>query len=144
MHPEDKRRVKKLIQQAIDGLSIQQCEYRIRHNHQNIKHLHSSIHVKRNDGQRACQLLGFTLDVTRQKIQMEALEIRNQKLVEIAWAQSHKVRAPLARLMGLTQLLKRYPGETVNLEDSLHHSLESANELDSIIRKIVRKTEEII
>jgi PAS domain-containing protein len=143
VHPEDKGRVKNLIQQAIDGLSFQECEFRIRDNNQNVKHLHSRILVKRNDAQRAYQLLGFTLDITSQRLQTEALEIRNRKLVEIAWVQSHEVRAPLARLMGLTQLLKHYPGEMVNLEDSLHHILESANELDSIIRKIVRKTEEI-
>lgn len=144
VHPEDKERLKKLIQEAIDGLSFQECEFRITDKDQQIKHLHSRILVKRNDAKRAYQLLGFTLDITRQKLQTEALENRNRKLVEIAWMQSHEVRAPLARLMGLTQLLKRYPNERIDLEGSLHHIVENATELDNIVRKIVRKTEEVV
>jgi light-regulated signal transduction histidine kinase (bacteriophytochrome) len=83
--------------------------------------------------------------VTEQKNQTRALEMQNQKLMEIAWVQSHQVRAPLARLMGLVHLLARSEqnGNIENVE-TLKHIIRSANELDEIIRKIVRKTEEIV
>jgi signal transduction histidine kinase len=70
--------------------------------------------------------------------------MQNRKLMEIAWVQSHEVRAPLARIMGLIQLVSRYPDENINLQDALSHIMQSAKELDEIIRKIVRKTEEIV
>ncbi|RYE39284.1 MAG: PAS domain S-box protein, partial [Sphingobacteriales bacterium] len=44
-------------------------------------------------------------DITERLKQFQAIEIRNEKLREVAWIQSHKVRAPLAKLMGLVQML---------------------------------------
>ena len=144
VHPDDKETLKLIINDAVSSLPFQECEYRIIDRDQNIKNLHSRILVKRDQHDRAYQLIGFTLDITKQKLQTKALETQNQKLMEIAWVQSHEVRAPLARIMGLVQLLSRFPEEQVDLKDSLDHILQSANELDDIIRKIVRKTEEIV
>jgi two-component system response regulator len=144
VHPEDKDTLKHMLNEAVDSLPFQECEYRIIDKDSNIKNLHSRILVKRDQHDRAYQLIGFTLDITKQKLQTKALETQNQKLMEIAWVQSHEVRAPLARIMGLVQLLSRYPEENIDLQDSLHHILQSANELDEIVRKIVRKTEEIV
>lgn len=144
VHPEDRDALKKIIGEAIHGRGVQQCEYRIIDRDGNVKNLQSKILVKRDDSSHPHQLMGFTLDVTEQKKQTEALEIQNQKLMEIAWVQSHEVRAPLARIMGLIQLLDRYPKDNVDRDEALTHILQSARELDAIIRRIVRKTEEIV
>ena len=144
VHAEDKESLQKLIDQAIRNQAVQDCGYRITSRDGHPKYLHSRILVKRDDNNRAYQLTGFTLDITEYKKQTEALELQNQKLMDIAWVQSHQVRAPLARLMGLVQLLSRYPEGDVDLKDSLKFIMDSANELDEIIRKIVRKTEEIV
>jgi two-component system response regulator len=143
VHPEDKAGLKRAIEEAISHLPSQECEYRIIDKENQVKNLHSKIVVKRNLAGQAYQLLGFTLDITRQKEQTKSLEMQNLKLMEIAWVQSHEVRAPVARIMGLAQLLKDYPEEKLDLPDALNQILSSANELDEIIRRIVRKTEEI-
>ena len=144
VHPEDQESLKHIIKEAINRLQFQQCEYRIIDKNNEVKTLLSKILVKRDADGRAYQLIGFTLDVTEQKKQTEALETQNQKLMEIAWVQSHEVRAPLARLMGLVQLLSRYPEGNIDIKETLGHIIHSADELDEIIRKIVRKTEEIV
>lgn len=144
VHAEDRESLKHVINEAINNLHFQQCEYRIIDKEGNIKTLLSKILVKRDSNQRAYQLIGFTLDITEQKKQTRALEIQNQKLMEIAWVQSHEVRAPLARLMGLVQLLNRSSAEGQEMKETMNHIMNSANELDEIIRKIVRKTEEIV
>lgn len=144
VHPDDKAALQHVVQQAIKNQSFQECEYRIIDKEQKMKNLLSRILVKRDDHGRAYQLIGFTLDITKQMLQNQALELQNRKLMEIAWVQSHEVRAPLARIMGLIQLISRYPGESIDLNDTLGHIVKSANELDEIIRKIVRKTEEIV
>jgi diguanylate cyclase len=74
-----------------------------------------------------------------------AIEEQNKVLLEIAWMQSHVVRAPLARLMGLVNLLMLKPNELqeISTNDLLEHIQNSAQELDNIIRDIVRKTENI-
>jgi two-component system response regulator len=143
VHPEDKLALKRAIDETISHLPSQECEYRIIDKDQQTKTLQSKIVVKRNLAGQAYQLLGFTLDITKQKEQTKSLETQNLKLMEIAWVQSHEVRAPVARIMGLTQLLKNYPEQKLDLPEALSQLLSSANELDEIIRKIVRKTEEI-
>jgi PAS domain S-box-containing protein len=83
-------------------------------------------------------------DITELRKHIKEIEDQNIKLREIAWVQSHQVRAPLARIMGLIQLINRYPDQAIDLPDALNHILTSVNELDDIVRKIVRKTEEIV
>jgi PAS domain S-box-containing protein len=74
---------------------------------------------------------------------LHAIKEQNNRLREIAWIQSHVVRAPLARLMGLINLLQDYLPEQGKATELLSFILASANELDSVIRDIVRKTEQI-
>jgi GAF domain-containing protein len=63
------------------------------------------------------------------------LETQNIQLTEYAFINSHILRAPLARILGLAQLISR---ESISIKDeSLVKALiQSSNELDSIIRKI--------
>lgn len=82
-------------------------------------------------------------DITELRKRNKEIEEQNIKLREIAWVQSHQVRAPLARIMGLIQLINGYPDQKMDMPDALSHILTSARELDDIVRKIVRKTEEI-
>ena len=70
----------------------------------------------------------------------KAIEKQNQKLQEIAWTQSHVVRAPLARLMSLINLVKNYQNSDKENTELLDHILSSAHEFDEIIRDISDKT----
>lgn len=84
-------------------------------------------------------------DITFRKRYTDTIEKQNVKLKEIAWIQSHIVRAPLARLMGLIHLIESGEHEELPLEASELNQLilSSANELDNIIREITLKTEQI-
>jgi PAS domain S-box-containing protein len=73
----------------------------------------------------------------------EELREKNMKLEEIAWVQSHKVRAPLARIMGLIDLITNHYTEETNTDELLKYVLFSAKELDAMIMEIVKKTEEV-
>src|SRR5690606_3820561 len=100
--------------------------------------LQSRILVKHDSRGEATELVGFTLDITTHRQQTRELEMRNARLMEIAWVQSHEVRAPLARLMGLVQLLGHNAEDARTLRETLPHILSSATDLDNIVRKIVR------
>ena len=143
IHPEDKENLKRVIGKAISSDPVQECEFRVIGKGDNIKTLQSKILVKRDAKDRPYQLTGFTLDISRQKLQTRALELQNAKLMEIAWVQSHQVRAPLARIMGLVNMITNYPDETDDLKTTLTYIMQNANELDDIIHKIVRKTEDL-
>lgn len=78
-------------------------------------------------------------DITQNKIHLKEIEEQNKKFKEIAWIQSHIVRAPLARVMGLVDLLKNFePGDDHG--ELLLHLENSAKELDTIIINIADKT----
>ncbi|WP_291040296.1 PAS domain-containing protein [Dyadobacter sp. 50-39] len=82
-------------------------------------------------------------DVTDRLRYIGEIEERNHKLQEIAWMQSHVIRAPLARLMGLIDLIQNYQHSDVERHELLGHVLTSAYALDNIIRDISSKTERI-
>ena len=80
-------------------------------------------------------------DITRQLRYIDAVEKQNEKLNEIAWMQSHVVRAPLASLMGLIHLLKDEEHSVEEKEEILDKMLISANELDLVIREITNSAD---
>lgn len=70
----------------------------------------------------------------------ELIKQQNEQLKDIAWIQSHVVRAPLARLMGLVELLQlNETSEDLGKEQIVEFIAQSANELDGIIRDITLK-----
>jgi DNA-binding response OmpR family regulator len=69
---------------------------------------------------------------------IKAVELQNEKLRDISWMQSHVVRAPLARIMGLTQLFKDSASDE-DRENILEYLMLSANELDKAIGDIIKK-----
>tara|TARA_R110000868_G_scaffold44708_2_gene149023 strand:+ start:164 stop:1192 length:1029 start_codon:yes stop_codon:yes gene_type:complete len=83
-------------------------------------------------------------DITERLNYIKAIVEQNKNLKEIAWVQSHVVRAPLARLMGLIKVLQNDKGIMPNDTDFLFEELlKSANELDTIIREISNKASKI-
>ncbi|MBK6266400.1 PAS domain S-box protein [Marivirga sp. S37H4] len=81
-------------------------------------------------------------DITKRKHQLSSIKWQNEKLKEIAWIQSHKVRAPLARILGLINYLDRYKPNDIMSREQVYLEIEkSAIELDLMIRNVVQKTE---
>jgi len=78
-------------------------------------------------------------DITESRRYTKAIEQQNDKLKNIAFMQSHVVRAPLARLMGAVDLMKNYNNSEQENKQFLDHVLASAHELDGIIRDISEK-----
>jgi CheY-like chemotaxis protein len=73
----------------------------------------------------------------------EVLKTQNNKLFEIAFLQSHQVRAPVAHILGLISLFKAdNPADPINGEviKMLHTT---TKELDKIIFEIAERTREI-
>ncbi|MGY6520660.1 MAG: PAS domain S-box protein [Mongoliitalea sp.] len=86
----------------------------------------------------------FAKDNTNTKAYILEIEEQNRKLREIAWKQSHLVRAPLARIIGLSSIIheliiqeKNGLNEQDEFQTLLTHLNTSTKELDDIIRSIV-------
>lgn len=86
------------------------------------------------------RMIGAMQDVTERLTMLSNMELENRMLKEISWMQSHIVRAPLARIMGLSELLTYNEGKITNKE-LLAHLTDSAHELDQIISSILAQTD---
>ncbi len=82
-------------------------------------------------------------DISEKLDYIQAIEAQNKKLQDIAWMQSHVVRAPLARIMGLADLIQHCPDSGIESDELLGAINDSATELDNILRDITDKTEQI-
>lgn len=82
-------------------------------------------------------------DISDRNKYLREVERQNEILKEIAWTQSHVVRAPLARIMSLIELIDTEHA-SIYSEPLLLQSLKtSANELDELVHQITKKTLEI-
>ena len=118
-------------------------EYRINKANGKVAHVIDRGYILRDKNGEATRMVGAVLDVTHSRKILRKVQQQNKILKEIAWEQSHVVRAPLARIKGLLYLLEEEEFEEMSREEILYHMKDSANELDSIIRNIVGKTEKI-
>ncbi len=86
---------------------------------------------------------GTIHDVTQRKNAEEMLKLKNEKLTEVAFLQSHIVRRPVANVLGILHLMnKDNPADPLNL--ALIPKLEQVSkDLDEVIKQIVEKTNEI-
>jgi signal transduction histidine kinase len=68
------------------------------------------------------------------------LEKKNNALEEYAFINAHKLRSPVASILGLVNLLKKTPlteeGKAIN-----KHLQQSAEELDNVVRSITEAIE---
>ena len=82
-------------------------------------------------------------DLSEQKKQLLKIQEQNEKLREIAWIQSHKVRGPVASILGLAELLNYDMLDSEVNRDILLQLKIATNNLDSIIKEVVDKTNSI-
>jgi PAS domain S-box-containing protein len=91
---------------------------------------------------RKCRLV-LVHDITAKLKYLEAIETQNEKLRDIAWIQSHILRAPLSRMMGIIEMINREDLESSEIKEYLGHIINSAYELDEIIKDVVDKAQQI-
>jgi PAS domain S-box-containing protein len=100
--------------------------------------------VLRNERGEITGLFGLQQDITARHQYIAKIEDQNEKLREIAWFQSHVVRAPLARLISLVEVLADEAHLAISERPGLLASLrETARELDEVISQTVRRTKGI-
>ncbi|REG96117.1 hypothetical protein [Flavobacterium aquicola] len=73
----------------------------------------------------------------------QKIENQNNLLQEITWIQSHVVRAPLSRLLAIAELLKNTPITEDEKIFFLDNIIISGEELDTVIKSIILKSESV-
>lgn len=73
---------------------------------------------------------------------LNALELQHEKMREIAYLQSHVIRNPLSKILGIAKLMQHETNSNNDFAQYLNYLLASAEELDSLVAGIVNKTKE--
>ena len=142
IHPDDLEQVKSLARKMREeGIRHLSTEYRFRCADGSYKHILDRSYLLTDENNVPKRVIGSMQDITERKLHLIATENHNKRLKEIAWTQSHVVRAPLAKVMGLVDLLMNYKYDLEDTDEVLTNILKSANDLDKIVRQIALETE---
>lgn len=141
LHPDDFVRVTSLIEDQLNSKETRwTSEYRFRCADGNYKTVLDRGFIIFSDSGTPLRMIGCIQDVTERVAYINAIENHNEKLREIAWMQSHLVRAPLARILGISEILSGGYNNPEEINEMLSYLTMSAVELDDIIKNIVDKS----
>jgi PAS domain S-box-containing protein len=85
----------------------------------------------------------FSRDITAEKVYQHRIEEQNERLKEISWLQSHKVRSHVATILGLSQFVNKHIVTDPDLNEVLTGIKEAAKELDGVIKQINSLTKSV-
>lgn len=143
IHPDDKDAVTSHLNTIIEAREPKvTLEYRFKCADGSYKHVLDRGYLIYDHLGAPIRIIGALQDVTDRINYIHRLEETNKKLSEISWLQSHVVRAPLAQIMGLSELLS-FDESNPEKQQLLAHLRDSANELDQVVRDIIKNTEGI-
>jgi PAS domain S-box-containing protein len=145
IHPEDFIRIKESLDAVFNNPDdfYWEQDFRFLKADGQYAFVHDKGLIIRDKDGKAVRSIGAMQDITQRVKQMNAIEDQNKKLREIAWIQSHIVRAPLLRMMGIVDVLKDTELNSTEFKEWINHFVNSSKELDSIIHDISSKTEKI-
>jgi PAS domain S-box-containing protein len=139
MHPDDMNMIMEIVNELVEGKKdVDSALYRIITTSGVIRYIETHAIVKKSENGKVVRLIGTNRNITEDVLVQEKLKSQNKALRDIAFIQSHEVRRPLANILGVIEVLNN--NNTVSNKDILDHLIQSANELDTQIRSIVKKT----
>lgn len=139
VHPDDKEQLRRDFEKLKHTRRVKSAPYRFRVNENEYFWL-ETVGTNLMDDPAIQGIVINSHDVTDTVNHIKEIEHRNELLEEIAWVQSHLVRAPLARILGIIEILKN---SKKDLEELLPHLENSAVELDQVIMDITQKSREL-
>ena len=101
------------------------------------KEIKVNLYVREINSEGNSRLIVQTNDISETLKHINTIEVQNTQLRNIAWTQSHVVRAPISRILGIINLLE---DEKENREEFLFWMDQlkiSTNEMDDIVKKII-------
>lgn len=133
IHPDDRKGVDEKVARIWET-KADTIYFRIYNKLGQLKHIHTEV-ILHKDAEGRDLLTGVSTDVTTQLEYQLRIEEQNKKLQEISWMQSHKMRSPVATIMGLAQLLKpeMLDNDTAQIISNI---LAATQKLDEAIKEV--------
>jgi len=134
------------FQETLDNKDINfwSNEYKILTDVGKVAYFVDRCFILRDINGKPLRSVGSVLDVTASREQLETIMQQNNNFREIAWLQSHVIRAPLSRIMSLLYLSKELEGGGKSIEEIFELISASVDEMDKVILEVIHKTEGIV
>jgi PAS domain S-box-containing protein len=146
LHPDERRRVLRMFQQALNSVSRYQLEYRLRNREGEYRHLEDLGVVLMDEAGRPNRLLGTIKDITaRVRAEEERRQLeqgmqhaqRLESLGVLAGGIAHDFNNILSAIIGLTDIsLQQLPQDTEVYAD-LSEALNAAHRAKDLVRQIL-------
>jgi len=141
LHPDDRDNIYGIIKQVLDTGIGAEFDERVFRPDGSLRYLRSWAKLKTDSAGKPLEMIGACLDNTETVLYANAVEKQSRQLLDIAWLQSHSIRSPLVRIMGLADLLCNTKNSEEEQNKLMAYLMTSARELDEQIRLISVKTE---
>lgn len=148
IHPKDVSKVKSQINELLIGKKTKYNQiYRVKDQNGNNKIVNNKGLAIFDKDKNLIRIVGAIRDITEEFNRnneiikyINEISDKNNKLDEIAWIQSHELRAPLARLMSIVELFSLGNHSEEEQKFYLNQINNTSKELDQLIRSIIDKT----
>jgi len=143
IHPDDLESYESQYKQYVadKNAKILKLEYRIKRADNTYAWISDSGKILRDKNGKAYRIIGAMKDMTSTKQYLEAIQRQNKRLQTISWIQSHELRAPLSRILGIAELMKQRDLDEELFEELLDNIIKSSSELDAVVKSIVDNTD---
>jgi hypothetical protein len=105
VHPADIKFVQETLRKNISAPSLQEFYFRIVTSSMEVKHVLVKGENIKNERNETIMVKVILQDVSEIRRYMKRIELQNKKLKKIAWLQSHRMRSPIATIMGMAELI---------------------------------------
>lgn len=147
VHEEDLQMVQDSVNSAIAEKSqgFWECTYRHIKSDSNFAVVYDRAYIHRDSSGKAIRMVGAMRDITKEKQLEEEREqmtsdliLKNKNLEQFAYIVSHNLRAPVANIIGLSQLIQM--DTSVSEETSVYplfqNMVKSVNTMDTVIKDL--------
>ncbi len=102
-----------------------------------------NIYFREINSNSKSSLIVQSNDISETLNHISTIELQNAKLKKIAWTQSHEVRAPISRILGIINLIEEQQENFDEILFWLKQLKISTTEMDDIVKIIVRDANRI-
>ena len=136
VHPADLKFVEESLRKNLHAKELQEFYFRIITPAMEVRHVLVKGRNIKNELGETVMVKVILQDVSEIRRYMKRIELQNRKLKKIAWVQSHRMRSPVATIMGLADLLNTDdPNDPMNAEIIRNIKSESVR-LDDMIMEV--------
>ncbi|WP_437398654.1 PAS domain-containing protein [Flagellimonas lutimaris] len=142
IHPDDIDRVWESFGKQLSDTERSQgkLEYSILLKNGEVGYVIDTYYVQRGSQGEPIRTIGSMTDVTLTRKQLERIKDQNKALSDIAWLQSHAIRAPLTRIMALSNLYRSKGEDILSIDRLIQLIDEAVGEIDTELHKIIKIT----